>query len=82
VTELAEEIKITIALYPDRVPYQYNKNIDDMRQWVVESIGDIIPMVMRKPNRDGKITVHGAGIEVMWSNTGLQEIPEEGGGDN
>jgi hypothetical protein len=30
----------------------------------------------------GKLQLFGGGIEVEFEHTGLQEIPEEGGGDN
>jgi hypothetical protein len=80
VTELIDELQITITMYPDRVPYLYQTDIKKLREWAFEKLGPLGVMI-REPG-EGKITVYGGGIEVDWSNKGLHEIPELSGGDN
>jgi hypothetical protein len=80
VTELADEIKIRITMYPDRVPYKYACDIHQLREHVREILGSV-GYVISKPG-DGVLKLQNGGIEVEWQNTGLQELPEEGGGDN
>jgi hypothetical protein len=79
-TEMADEIKIRITMFPDRADHRYNTGIDKMRQWAREYLGHMGPMVTQ--GQAGKLQLFGGGIEVEFEHTGLQEIPEEGGGDN
>ena len=81
-TELVDEITIKISIYPDRVPFGYASSILALRHWVTENLGNLAPMVMYQSNAEGKLSFQAGGVEIEWSNTGLQEIPEESGGDN
>ena len=79
-TELADEIKIRITMYPDRVDHRYNTGIEKMRQWARDYLGPVGPLVVS--GNKGKLHLFGGGIELEFEHTGLQEIPEVGGGDN
>jgi hypothetical protein len=81
VTELAEEIKIRVTLLPDRAEVKYNTTIDKLRVLAQGYISKAAP-VLTRPAQKGTMTLEGGCIEIVWENTGQQEIPEESGGDN
>jgi hypothetical protein len=79
-TEMADEIKIKITMYPDRADIRYNTDIEKMRKWCRDYLGPVGPMVVS--GQKGKMLLFGNGIELEFEHTGLQELPELTGGDN
>lgn len=79
-TELVDEITIKISIYPDRAPFKYASPIEKLRDFVKTRLGAFGPFVLDRGA--GKITMEHGAVELEWSNTGQQEIPELSGGDN
>jgi hypothetical protein len=78
-TEMADEIKIRMTLYHDR---SVLRTVEARRIDAEVVLGALVPVFMNPGSQGKHITGDSSTIEVIWENSGLQEIPEESGGDN
>lgn len=78
-TEVVDEIKIRVTVYHDR---SVLRTIEQRREDAAVVLEALVPVIMNPCSQGKHITGDCSSIEVLWENSGLQEIPEEGGGDN
>lgn len=72
-TRLVERIIIDIELDPEPSPLELHPREQLRRIW--GSIGNVL-------DARGRWRISGPGIECQITNLGVEEMPEEGGGDN
>jgi hypothetical protein len=78
-TQLIDEIKVRITLKHDEVNSSVYGGPDDLRAWLKNHWNAIGPLIFGSADKG---TMSMPGILVEWQNGGLEEVPEEGGGDN
>jgi isopentenyldiphosphate isomerase len=80
-TQLAEKFQVTVTLNHDEVNSSVYMGETNLHQRVRE-VWETIPPWFTIDVRAFPVTFHWPGIEIVLSRTGLEEIPETGGGDN
>jgi hypothetical protein len=79
VTQLVEDITIKITLNHDKTDSEiYSGKVNLWGE--LEKIWSIVPAAIQF--RDGHVEVRGGALKIEWRSTGLEEQPEETGGDN
>jgi hypothetical protein len=79
VTQLIDEIKVTISLRHDEVDSHIYGGKTDLREWLKQYWPSIGTLIASSANK-GRMTL--MGVDIVWENSGLYEVPELGGGDN
>ena len=76
-TNLVERVTLTVTLHHDQVDSAVYGGGLDLKQVVRRIWPHICPWASVT---DGRL--HMRGVEIEWKSTGLEEVPEIGGGDN
>lgn len=78
-TEVVDEIKIRVTVYHDR---SVLRTVEQRRKDAEVVLEALVPVIMNPGSEGQHLTGDHRSIEVLWEHSGLQEIPEESGGDN
>ena len=81
-TQLIETYKIEITLNHDAVDSAVYSGALDLKKCLSEAWSGIGSLVELWPDRRGRLQLLDGGIDVRWERSGLDEVPELGGGDN